>query len=702
MIDAAVNAPAGSASRVRVQAFPLLAELPRLRRFCELHLNRFIPPSVAVFRPALPAVLCCVLHYPEMAGASSWEMGSMTQNELYFLVPLERYREVNGRLEFVEFGATTPYIFVDNPESAAAGRERFGMPKQYGHFSTESLSLPWPIGTQRYLSLAAYEPGLAGRRLQALVDIVRTQTRPFQSEGRDEEFVLPSSRILSPEVLTQLARSLGDMARTTFGATIAGGIADRLRAMVATIQQAGSVALFNFRQFVDPEPGDASCYQDLVSFRMNVREAQSFGFLGRNPLASEFRLMIRKSEIHPIVDRLGLRVNHRLPGSKEDPSPLEIVDVLAPFYAQGDVELRSTERLCWRGLETGWFSDANIPITPPARAKVAHFLGLSGTDSSQLRGEATALDLKYVILPVRRATLATRLAAAVPRGAPIHLEPQGTSDYGVLRVLVYQSRPRQLAEQEELTWMDGIYMSLSTLVTAQVGDETFTALAMLQDFSDNPFQASAVRELTMQPTTYAEFDIGSEAWFSSTRPFSRVVGMSAMAIERSNSMARLVKSPVLDLYSGDFGTDLPLQSMPADQLAELRREVCPRAASILPLISFGRVGVPSDWSRSVLRRALLTFFRDLEVAEGGAGEGREINEHVARLHVNETFPFLEKLGLVQLPGEHAVAQALRDGIVGRTVVSPAIFCRESANRVKLRGFRVLWESYESEPEGGRE
>ncbi|HEY4575289.1 MAG TPA: hypothetical protein VIJ26_15030, partial [Thermoanaerobaculia bacterium] len=126
--DAAVLDPPpfaypGTSARV----FPLAANMDVLRSFCDRYLN-VGPPEVAVFRPALPYVILGVLDYGHMA-LEAENLGWVAQHEIYFGIPVEKWRLHRGRMIFEGWLLNAPFIFVDNAASLTTGREVYGWNK---------------------------------------------------------------------------------------------------------------------------------------------------------------------------------------------------------------------------------------------------------------------------------------------------------------------------------------------------------------------------------------------------------------------------------------------------------------------------------------------------------------------------------------------------------------------------------------------
>src|SRR5262249_23150803 len=141
-----------------------------------------------------PFVLGGLLNYPEFGDAFEFETGVMSQNELYFAIPVGMWRYENGCECFVECGLLTPYIFVDNAESAAVGKSRFGFLKEMATFGREwgSGRSARGLGEDVQWSLSVWSPSPSGRCRDTLVRGVASRrsvgfldrdlvARPFES-----------------------------------------------------------------------------------------------------------------------------------------------------------------------------------------------------------------------------------------------------------------------------------------------------------------------------------------------------------------------------------------------------------------------------------------------------------------------------------------------------------------------------------------
>ncbi|MBI3798022.1 MAG: hypothetical protein HY268_13780, partial [Deltaproteobacteria bacterium] len=126
---------------VTARVFPLQADMGALSDFCDDYLN-IVPSQIAQFRPAAPFVYLSVLHYEEMSSqpepqkdqplvavspeqASAW----VSQYEVVFIVPLERYGKEGNTPVFKNWAFAGPFIFVSDAISVTLGREVYGWQK---------------------------------------------------------------------------------------------------------------------------------------------------------------------------------------------------------------------------------------------------------------------------------------------------------------------------------------------------------------------------------------------------------------------------------------------------------------------------------------------------------------------------------------------------------------------------------------------
>ena len=112
---------------VSARIFPLRANLDTLQQLCDGYLN-FVPREAGYFRVPLPYVFIVLLNYGQMSEAVM-RSGWFSQIEVYFGLPVEWYKLVDGQYVFHDWGVITPYIFVNDDISVPVGRTVYGFPK---------------------------------------------------------------------------------------------------------------------------------------------------------------------------------------------------------------------------------------------------------------------------------------------------------------------------------------------------------------------------------------------------------------------------------------------------------------------------------------------------------------------------------------------------------------------------------------------
>lgn len=681
---------------MRIQIFPMMATLSRLQELCDQQFNNVIPPSVAIFRPALPMVFCGILHYPDMTGQIAYQTGTMSQNEMYFLVPLERYRLINGKEEFVELGATTAYIFVDNAESVAAARERFGMPKELAQFSTDFSTLPWDVGSQRYLRIGAWEPSANGVCVGPLLEVTYSTPSLDPTVLRDNDVTRPTTGA-GPLEWLKLAEDTRTLLGRQFDSATIDGMVNRLKAYAGLLSSSQQVSLFSLRQFADPTDPQRARYSDLIAFRMSVVDVQALGFLGQGPLASQFQLHLRQSDLRPIAKTLGLRVSQRttahLNGLLDS---FDAIDALLPFYTQTDTDLMSVERLCWqhdRGHGAPWRDETGKALGPSFPGVFNTFLGQSGAAFLQPQAQLPTLDLKYLMVAARRATLGRLIQRMLPSDSPLRITVAGNHpEVAALRLLFTRSRPGPWRHRGELMWNDGTYLSIAIPVIAESATGKLEANFMLQELADNPFTVQSMRAMLGEPTNHATFKDGKGGWFSSTHDLTCELSVSVMGIDRTANGAALVNSPLLDVLTAE-SDDVGAMCLTPDALHDLRENLWPRIGAVLPSISVGHVPSPRDPTKSILDRLMISYFREDTVqpipprAEIG---GRQ---HVLRLYGNELYPIARQTGLLALDDDCELgSKIVRLGAIGDCDSIPVIAAAEGVSQIRLENFEILSES----------
>jgi hypothetical protein len=134
---------------VCLKSFRLEADLLALQALCDRFLNiGTLAARGFEFRAIIPYVDMEVLTYPRIE--TPLHKGYMSQREIYFRFFVLKYQLVGALLlPTFELACFFPFIFVDNPWSAIAGREVVGYPKELARFDLpEQDDYPINVGTQ--------------------------------------------------------------------------------------------------------------------------------------------------------------------------------------------------------------------------------------------------------------------------------------------------------------------------------------------------------------------------------------------------------------------------------------------------------------------------------------------------------------------------------------------------------------------------
>lgn len=123
---------------VRLSMFLLEADVGRLQRLCDHHLNL----GEAHYRPLWPYVM----FYTSTMDNVVPGLGTCREIDCGFWVPLLRGRHENGRFVAERLVTYTPYLWVDNDLALIGGREVFGFPKHLGRFDPEPTNHRSPTG----------------------------------------------------------------------------------------------------------------------------------------------------------------------------------------------------------------------------------------------------------------------------------------------------------------------------------------------------------------------------------------------------------------------------------------------------------------------------------------------------------------------------------------------------------------------------
>lgn len=556
-------APLGVAPRVRMQIFPLAADRGALQLFCDRWFNQKLPPQIAHFRPRFPVVLCSVLTYDEMSEEDRWTTGIYSQNEIYFLVLMDRYRLANNRFVFMEHAATTPFIFVDNADSASEGRERFGFPKELCEFDDGwegAGRIPWAADAAAYFNVRMMRPTGVGLEYTTFLNIVRNVRQRDPGFDNAERWRVPVRP--GPFARSTLLWWTQSLLRELAARSPAESLADFRRAteeLVQFIMDEPVVNCYNLRQVPDATNNLRARYIDLIRYRLRLRRIQNLRFFDERPSASApFSLIVARQSLLPIVDILGLRVSTRQQGHAASgrEEVFDIVDSIAPFYLQGDIVWESGDRICWQKRSGQWFDDEErikYEHNPSNEKPLVDDLvgGVANILIRQQESEAPHVrDIKILLLPARAERVRRYFAKRLFLPESLNIEVLDEDGLTPIRVAFTRSRRRSIrSARRGFVWSDGQTMSISILVSFDYEGERMPARLLLYEFMDNPVGLLLRRVIYGGPYKPANFDGSEDDWFASTHDIRDHLVLSTPTLRRRPDESRVEEEPWLFVRS---------------------------------------------------------------------------------------------------------------------------------------------------------
>ncbi|HEY0476728.1 MAG TPA: hypothetical protein VGD37_04345 [Kofleriaceae bacterium] len=302
---------------VTSRVFPLRAYAHALQRLCDTYLNLF--PEVVYFRPAAPYVMLTLLNYGRMSYASETEAhhGWVSQNEVYFGVPLDWGRIEHGRWQPLGSGVVTPFIFVDQGWSIEVGREVYGWPKEPAEFQREVNS--W----------ASRSPA---EREHLLTVATETFQTPYASERPSSVPLVEFDRAAPLSIGPSLWQAPLGMDNPWWGALtlwresmrIWSSAAIRDAAMYVPMILQASRLLFggpspafytaNLKQVRSLEDPAVAAYQAITMAPIRLTALHRAGLMGEGRImlgdpTGGYRIRIHRHPLFPIIETLGLIVS---------------------------------------------------------------------------------------------------------------------------------------------------------------------------------------------------------------------------------------------------------------------------------------------------------------------------------------------------------------------------------------------------------
>ena len=376
--DPARSKPPFVFNNLSARVFPLRASLAALQHMCDSYLN-FVPREVGRFRAVAPYVYLALLDYgqiSEMVDSIGW----FAQMEVYFGVPVEWYKVVNGKWMFHDWAVITPFIYVDDDFSVPLGRSVFGFPKTLAKVTkTTSDWLRDPVApvTLARVETRVFPELYKKRRLESHVFLEVERDAPMSNFRIPPD---PKGPMTPWAIAGRLAETMAGFGRDAMsisqsmrifepnpGTDPAFGAAMLNRIMPAFLPGGKGFTLnsLNLKQFRSASHPHHICYQALTNGRMQMTAFNGSGLLGEErtglgDMTGGYTIKLHEYSSLPIARTLGLEVHRRWRGDHG-------VDVASfkpvmPFWANLNVKYLAGTNLAWRTGDNIWYGGNGEPL----------------------------------------------------------------------------------------------------------------------------------------------------------------------------------------------------------------------------------------------------------------------------------------------------------------------------------------------------
>lgn len=613
MFDPTSQGPPFRFHGVTSRVFPLRADGHALQRMCDTYLNRF--PEQIYFRPAAPYVLLSLLHYGRMSYATrtAAHHGWVSQNEVYFGVPLDWGRLDHGRWTRHGTAVVTPFIFVDQPWSIEIGREVYGWPKEPAEFRREVNR--W-VGS----SPADREPVLS---LHA-----ETFVTPYASERPGSVPLVEIDRAAPLGVVPSLWQPPLTLDNPWWGALT--WWREAMRTSTTAIRDAATYApqllaasrlafggpgpvfyTANLKQVRSLEDPTVASYQAITMAPIRLTAVHRTGLLGEPRVllgdpTGGYRIRIQRHPLFPIIETLGLAVSgedhHREPrdlairgytagvpgNTRLEPFPAGLtsddgdvergVATLAPVvpfwleadleYGRGDTVSWSSEHLrdgAWHGRIAGdatseapagapsWVTSAS-PRTSP-RGRTALFEPTWGARALPAPPYFyPQLTMRILALPATPA-----LAGVVAALAP----PPEVGQFRLLgdrpHVLMLVTTSEQMAAQVNSagSWWKRHVAFFVPVIWTRDGVDRVAAISMVR-FTDSRLAATIAREIGPDVIA-ADLHAPPDAWLDHAGPIAdrRLLWLATSTLPAQGVDAEAQQRVLLEVLAREPGGGAP-------------------------------------------------------------------------------------------------------------------------------------------------
>ncbi len=560
---------------VEVIVLPLRANISKLNIFCNNYLTISRDQNL-IFKPAAPYVFLMILHYGKMGSEiyrRARNLGWVSQHEVTFTVPLECWevsnngRSKKGELVFRDWAGVSPFIYVDDQVSLRTGREVYGWPKVFSKVNLNSGAIRFPNEVAQVLKLDTHlsprDSGFSSNSLGTLLEVesqpevlsslfppsLSAKLLPWKAfstwtnstlkvlgEAVDDSLAL-SLRGYTNEsnslqgLMSRGKRALNYLLQASSGGLdslwwhpLLSGLKENLR---GDARQESQVALLlkniTLKQFLDAERPNFACYQAIVQSEMGVQRVRASGLMGElnmllGDISGGYSIRIHSSPMHPIINSLGIEVEHTERNS--DGGEVSLLKPIFPYWSNFDLNYGMGKVLYSHHLPPKGSDEEKSPDFTFNHS----FNSVVGTASRPISGPMHYPDTQLNIYALK----ATKLEKFVEEyfqmiqptagsngksiSSPnLSFKVEGGFAYLITRN-IYDEHASIWSESDQLDWWAEQTLQICVPVRMTSGthpDRNCLSLLTAYSFSSCNRAALADREMNGKPTDKAIFDMVS-------------------------------------------------------------------------------------------------------------------------------------------------------------------------------------------------
>lgn len=214
------------------------------------------------------------------------QVGRLPETEVSFWILTVAMKKVGGVFVPDHLAWFLPFLFVDESNVIATGREVYGFNKQAGQFQKPS-SIQRPEFSLDVLGVKEFKPEAEGR-VERLLDMRQVDHVVGDDPSSTWRSWENARTAITPEILKTLATDAKNKA-----------------AEIATLLVTHQMRLVFLKQFRDVVNTQQACYQAIVEAPLLVQTFRQGGFL-----AGKFVMSINQLDSHPLAAALGLHLEN--------------------------------------------------------------------------------------------------------------------------------------------------------------------------------------------------------------------------------------------------------------------------------------------------------------------------------------------------------------------------------------------------------